>query len=790
MLDENKEPLITQWGEVKLKWGQFEIRTYDEYPKPFPLYPGEEVYGSIEKYTYVNASSGLHLVAVEDFTDTVKGKPVKRVAGEEWSIDGPFTYVPRTEVEVVKTINGIVIKQNQALKLEALRDFTDKTGIARRVAKKWLIRETGVYVPSCFEKSLGVEDMYILGEREALILEAIKNFTDTYGLVRKAGDQWLITPKRTPTHQLDVNERLVSIQDITVLSNRQYCIIKNPIDQHGQNQYGKRILKKGPESFFLNPGEELENNAINDVKVLGFDDSLLLEAEETFTEGKIQRIAGQKWSISGPCEYVPPIEVKIVQTRKLVQLTENEGIYVRNRKTGSVRTVLGESYMLNENEELWEKILPEKVEHLVAIQRIGKPYVPPKKRADGSWGFEKFEVKDYIRDKTKAVSYKVPHNTAIQLYDFKENTERVIFGPDIAFLGPYEEFTVLSLAAGRPKQPDMITTLTLGLGPDFMTDLIGCETADHARVWVDISYNWNFVYTKGDQKDGKAMFTVKDFVTHCCSYFGSKVRGAVSGVSFNELHRNSNAIVRAAVFGKDEKGVNKDGFYFEANRFFLSSMDVKKVTPMDESTKNLLTKATNLAFEISTKSYETKARHIAQKQQQDAEAQLSRQKLDDQATSEQSRIQLVKVEAINKSVQTCGHALAEAKGLAEMALVEARTEVDNAKYHAEAVTFELQCELDIMEMEHTLEYTSIRDKQNLEIKRLTAAADLEVQRIVKTMATMGQDTMIAIANAGPELKTQLLQALNLKGFLVSDGKNPINLFNSASGMITDGAKMN
>jgi len=28
-----------------------------------------------------------------------------------------------------------------------------------------------------------------------------------------------------------------------------------------------------------------------------------------------------------------------------------------------------------------------------------------------------------------------------------------------------------------------------------------------------------------------------------------------------------------------------------------------------------------------------------------------------------------------------------------------------------------------------------------------------------------------------------LQALNLKGFLVSDGKNPINLFNTANGMI-------
>jgi len=359
----------------------------------------------------------------------------------------------------------------------------------------------------------------------------------------------------------------------------------------------------------------------------------------------------------------------------------------------------------------------------------------------------------------------------------------VVFGPDIAFLGPYEEFTVLSLAAGRPKQENMITTLTLALGPDFMTDLVACETADHARVWVDISYNWNFVYNKDSQKDGKAMFTVKDFVTHCCSYFGSKVRGAVSGVSFNELHRNSNSIVRAAVFGKDERGNSKEGFLFEANRFYVSHIDVKKVTPMDESTKNLLTKATNLAFEISTKSYETKARHIAQKQQQDAECQLARQKLDDQATSEQSRIQLVTVEAENQSVQTCGHALAEAKGLAEMALVEATTEVDNARFHAEAVRHELQCELDIMELEYSMEYNYTKDKNDLEIKRVSAAADLEIQKIGRTMGTLGQDTLVAIASAGPEMKTRLLQALNVKGFLITDGKNPINLFNSANGMI-------
>ena len=40
---------------------------------------------------------------------------------------------------------------------------------------------------------------------------------------------------------------------------------------------------------------------------------------------------------------------------------------------------------------------------------------------------------------------------------------------------------------------------------------------------------------------------------------------------------------------------------------------------------------------------------------------------------------------------------------------------------------------------------------------------------------------MAISKAGPEMKAKLLKGLGLKGYLVSDGKNPINLFNTANG---------
>lgn len=57
-------------------------------------------------------------------------------------------------------------------------------------------------------------------------------------------------------------------------------------------------------------------------------------------------------------------------------------------------------------------------------------------------------------------------------------------------LGPDEQFTQLSLSGGKPKKPNVIKTLCLLLGPDFCTDIIVVETADHARLSLQVSYNW------------------------------------------------------------------------------------------------------------------------------------------------------------------------------------------------------------------------------------------------------------------------------------------------------------
>ena len=52
--------------------------------------------------------------------------------------------------------------------------------------------------------------------------------------------------------------------------------------------------------------------------------------------------------------------------RKSIPLNENEGIYVRDIQTGQVRSVMGpQSYMLQANEDFYEKTLTPLVEDLL-----------------------------------------------------------------------------------------------------------------------------------------------------------------------------------------------------------------------------------------------------------------------------------------------------------------------------------------------------------------------------------------------------------------------------------------
>ena len=55
---------------------------------------------------------------------------------------------------------------------------------------------------------------------------------------------------------------------------------------------------------------------------------------------EIQRQPGHLWMVKGPCEFCPSVEMDIITRRKAIPLDENEGMYVRDMKSGKVRFTL------------------------------------------------------------------------------------------------------------------------------------------------------------------------------------------------------------------------------------------------------------------------------------------------------------------------------------------------------------------------------------------------------------------------------------------------------------------
>lgn len=83
-----------------------------------------------------------------------------------------------------------------------------------------------------------------------------------------------------------------------------------------------------------------------------------------------------------------------------------------------MRAVIGHSYMLTQDEELWEKELPANVEQL--LSRSSDPLADRSDRGRNTAGTGPVGP----RDKTRVVSYRVPHNAAVQVYDYREKKAR------------------------------------------------------------------------------------------------------------------------------------------------------------------------------------------------------------------------------------------------------------------------------------------------------------------------------------------------------------------------------
>jgi len=764
----SREPVTDKYGQAQVRHGDQEIRFSEEWSTPFFLYPGEKLVNQVTKLEIVGINEALRLKAERDFVDE---KKQKRVAGDEWLFVGPGTYKPKVEETIVKKVEAYIIKKGCGIKVQANKAFVDKTGKSRAAGQTWIIREMGAYLLHVDESFVQEINPIKLKPTKAVQLRAVDNFTDSYGRERKAGEEWLITFDIAETHLLGIYEEKVKAVHITTLNARQYCMILNPIGKDGKNQYGIRKLVKGECSFFLQPGESLESGIL-DAYVLAADEGLLLKSNESFldervSEKPIERKPGDYWMVFGPCVYVPPVEVEVVERRKAIPLDKNEGIYVRSW-SGVIRAQIGKTYILDYDEYLWEKELTQETETLIKSTKFSD---------DDTFSASDINMKP--RDKTRVVSYRVPHNSAVQIYDYKANTSRVVCGPELVMLEPDEQFTVLSLSGRLPKRPNMIKTIAIRLGPDFMTDVIEVETGDHARLRLKMAYNWRFDIKENDYS---RIFVVRDFVGDACKAIASLVRAAAAASAFDVFHKNSAEIITQAVFGEKDGRVQEE-FEFVANGLVITNIDVQSVEPVDESTRESLMKSVQLAIKITAEKQERSAKHLAQTTEQKARGQIEKQKILNAKDAEKEIKSYTELQGLCKAIEQSGSAKADAQARVVAGEIKGNLEIKTAELNAKATTIKSESELADTTATQDVEVNYKAEKDKLELTKAEKLAQIESDKFKNLVKAIGPNTIKAIAKAGPQTQAKLLRGLGLKGYLMTDGNSPINLFNAAKGMV-------
>jgi major vault protein len=750
-------PEQDKFGQIKVAHAEIQYRFHEQYKTAFFLYYGEEMVGNIEKLKIVKNDEAFKLKALRKFKHSESG--TDKQAGDEWLFYGPRVFYPSPEVEFVSVVNAITIGPSQALRVKAKQNFVDRDGLSHKAGEEWLIRTQGAYILDVYEELVRLENPIVINDKQAIYLRAVKAYKDYYGREHRAGDEWLITPDKTTWHVLDIFEERVSIQNMIILTKDQYAVVLNPIDENGKNQKGSKKLVVGEKSFFLQPGEELERG-IQLIKVLNENQALLLQAKEKFKDSNgEEHLPGDKWMIKGPRRYVPDIEIEIVEERSVIPLDEKEGIYVRDIKNGTVRSVIGKSYLLESNEELWQKDISSIEEQILLESNPGQK----------------------VRDKTRVVSYKCPYNSVMQVYNYKTEKSRIIFGPELVMLEPDEQFCLMFLSGKTPKVPGVIKTLALSMGPTYTTDKIEVETSDHALLIVEVAYNWFFDVDRNDEDQCKKIFSVRDCIGEMCSIMASRVRGAVAELTLNEFHKNSARIIRKAVMGEVSGKIN-DKYIFQNNQLGISNVDIKNISTKDQKTKEKLQVTVNLAIELTTKSQEEEAKRQADLIEQEAKSLLQRKIIDDNSTAEELKRNLYTLMAKTKAIEEQGTAEAVATARVNTERMEYQTKIKLAKDTKDLKNSKNKFQNEIEAIEHEIKMNFDTEKTAIEINKKTKLSEIETMKFQKMIDAIGQDTLREISLAGPQAQVQLLSALGLSGFVMTDGNSPINLYGFANNL--------
>ncbi|RLB54826.1 MAG: hypothetical protein DRJ42_08055 [Deltaproteobacteria bacterium] len=401
-------------------------------------------------------------------------------------------------------------------------------------------------------------------------------------------------------------------------------------------------------------------------------------------------VSGQDVFLSGREGFFFPTEsVVVVGTVSAVPLAENEGIYVRDDRSGAVRIVEGPT-----------AFLPDPTKEQVVRRRFGAA------------GAARHGV---AGDETRVPAVYVPPSTAVMV--IAKDRREVVTGPRTRLLGYDENLEELTLSTGRPKSDqELLTTCFLRIDGNKVSDVVHVETEDHVTLALTLSYRVSFI------GEPQRWFAVKDYVGLLCDHTSSIIRGVARGISLEDFYCDGTGIVRDAVLGPREEESRREGRHFDENGMWVYDVEVLAIDILDAEVDALLGGAQRMAI----------VSEIARKKEG--------LRLGDEKLKEEVR------QAIYRArVATIGAQVEHENANREAKLAAARTSLDldhlenveRASHDAEAFTLRSRARLAESQAEAALE------KQRLDAQAAAFRSQMEAMtpELIATLKTLGNQAL-------------------------------------------------
>lgn len=124
-----------------------------------------------------------------------------------------------------------------------------------------------------------------------------------------------------------------------------------------------------------------------------------------------------------------------------------------------------------------------------------------------------------------------------------------------------------------------------------------------------VSYNWEFKFDKNDQASVLKIFNIIDYLGNACKAMSSRIRAAVSSVTFDVFHKTSNSLIQQSILSKGH-------FLFTANNFSITEVNTSGsgdgagetgYKAIDKEIDQSLQKSFKMSLDIQTQAKEAEA---------------------------------------------------------------------------------------------------------------------------------------------------------------------------------------